>query len=154
MVKIVLGIIIVLLVGYLGFCIEKYYKTRLNIIKEYKKFIEFAERETEFLKTNVEDLIKKFNFTYAELKKIVSSPITGENLKDCLHLSENLRNEIITFITEVTKCDYQSIKGIVKKAHLSCDEMVKAAEKDKIQKGELARKLVILAGIGLIIVII
>ncbi len=154
MIKIVLGIIIVILVGYIGYCIEKYYKARLGIIREYESFIFFAERETEFLKTNVEELISKFEFTYNELKKVISSTINGESIKDCLHLNDKLKSEIATFISEITKCDYRSIKSVISNAKAICNDMIIVAEKDKIQKGELARKLAILAGIGLIIIII
>lgn len=154
MVKIILGIIIVILVGYIGYGIEKFYKTRLGIIEEYKRFITYAERETSFLKTNIDELITNFDFNYQELNRIINYSLTHENLKECIHLTENLKRSIVTFIDEISKCDFLSIKNVFNNAKAECDEMIVKAQKEKVQKGELARKLVILAGFGLIIVII
>ncbi len=154
MVKIILGIIIVILVGYIGYGIEKFYKTRLNIIEEYKRFVAYSERETTFLKTNIHELIKNFEFTYQELIRIINSSLNNEQIKDCIYITDNFKQAVNTFINEISKCDFYSIKSVFNKANQECDEIIIKAQKDKVQKGELARKLVILAGIGLIIVII
>lgn len=154
MIKIVLAIIIVVLVGYLGYGIEKFYKTRLKILLDYKNFIQYAERETVFLKTSVDELIDKFESGTEELKKILTCALGNGQEKDNKILNKECKREIVGFINELSKSDFLSIKNVIATASSKCNEMVSVAEKDKVQKGELSRKLVILLGIGLIIIIL
>ena len=154
MIKIALAIIIVVLVGYLGYGIEKFYKTRLKILLDFKNFIKYAERETAFLKTNVDELVGKFENSTDELKKILLCALEKEEIKVSKVLNEQCKKEIISFINELSKSDFISIKSVIANALSKCDDMLVIAEKDKIQKGELSRKLVILFGIGLIIIVL
>lgn len=154
MIKIVVCIILTLLLAYLGYGIEKYYINRLKTTLEYKKFIIFAERETSFLKTNVLDLVNKFPFEIKDLKELLLSSVEGENAGEVKNISKELKGEIVTFINELCKSDYSKIKMVLKNAYDKCEGLIAIAEKEKSQKGELSRKLIILLGIGIIIILL
>ena len=153
MIKIVLAIVIVVLLGYIGYGIEKYYKTRLKILFDYKNFIDFVRRETDFFKSNVEELIEKYDYSTEYLKALLTRVINNENY-DRKFLSKEESIKIQSFITELSKADYYFKNVVIKNAEELVNQMINLAEKEKIQKGELGRKLIILLGIGLIILII
>ena len=153
MIKIVLAIVIVVLLGYIGYGIEKYYKTRLKILLDYKNFIAFVRRETDFFKSNVEELIEKYDYSTEYLKALLTRVINNENY-DRKFLSKEESIKIQSFITELSKADYYFKNVVIKNAEELVNQMINLAEKEKIQKGELGRKLIILLGIGLIILII
>lgn len=153
MIKIVLAIVIVVLLGYLGYGIERYYKTRLKILRDYKNFIAYVGRETEFFKSNIEELAQKFEYQTKQLNEIISSTVKGEKL-DSIFLTKELISRIVNFITELSNSDYHSKNAVIKNAEELATQSINDAEKDKTQKGELGRKLIILLGIGLIVLII
>ena len=153
MIKIVLAIVIVVLLGYIGYGIEKYYKTRLKILLDYKNFIAFVRRETDFFKSNVEELIEKYDYSTEYLKALLTRVINNENY-DRKFLSKEESIKIQSFITELSKADYYFKNVVINNAEELVNQMINLAEKEKIQKGELGRKLIILLGIGLIILII
>lgn len=153
MIKIVLAIVIVVLLGYIGYGIEKYYKTRLKILLDYKNFIAFVRRETDFFKSNVEELIEKYDYSTEYLKALLTRVINNENY-DRKFLSKEESIKIQNFVTELSKADYYFKNVVIKNAEELVNQMINLAEKEKIQKGELGRKLIILLGIGLIILII
>ena len=153
MIKIVLAIVIVVLLGYIGYGIEKYYKTRLKILLDYKNFIAFVRRETDFFKSNVEELIEKYDYSTEYLKALLTRVINNENY-DRKFLSKEECTKIQSFVTELSKADYYFKNVVIKNAEELVNQMINLAEKEKIQKGELGRKLIILLGIGLIILII
>ncbi|MBR2481085.1 MAG: hypothetical protein IKB56_07270 [Clostridia bacterium] len=153
MIKIVLAIVIVVLLGYIGYGIEKYYKTRLKILLDYKNFIAFVRRETDFFKSNVEELIEKYDYSTEYLKALLTRVINNENY-DRKFLSKEESIKIQSFVTELSKADYYFKNVVIKNAEELVNQMINLAEKEKIQKGELGRKLIILLGIGLIILII
>ncbi len=153
MIKIVLAIVIVVLLGYIGYGIEKYYKTRLKILFDYKNFIDFVRRETDFFKSNVEELIEKYDYSTEYLKALLTRVINNENY-DRKFLSKEESIKIQSFVTELSKADYYFKNVVIKNAEELVNQMINLAEKEKIQKGELGRKLIILLGIGLIILII
>ena len=153
MIKIVLAIVIVVLLGYIGYGIEKYYKTRLKILFDYKNFIDFVRRETDFFKSNVEELIEKYDYSTEYLKALLTRVINNENY-DRKFLSKEESIKIQSFVTELSKADYYFKNVVINNAEELVNQMINLAEKEKIQKGELGRKLIILLGIGLIILII
>lgn len=153
MIKITLAIIIVVLLGYLGYGLEKYYKTRLTILKDYRDFIIFTERETDFLKSNIEQIVEKYPYKSAYLQNLLTNILKNEKC-DCRYLNQELISSVTQFMSELSKVDYNSKNVALKNANDRAQQMISIAEKDKTQKGELGRKLIILLGIGLIILII
>ena len=153
MIKIILAIVVVLLLGYLGYGFEKYYKTRLKILNDYNKFLIFTEQETAFLKSSVTELIERFEYSSTKLKEILTKISNGEVI-DCIYLNKDITNAIKRFLDELSKADYYFKDKVILGAKNNVLELIKQAEKDQTQKGEMGRKLIILLGIGLIIMII
>ncbi len=154
MTKIILGIIIAVLFGYLGLGIEKYYKTRLKIIDDYLNFIKFAERQTEFLKTGIGDLINTFDYRTNELKKILENVVIDSKDEPVHYVQEKNLKEIRTFVVELGKSDYVNKNVVIKDALEVGKRLYNEAEKEQKQKGELIRKLIIVAGIALVLFIL
>ncbi len=154
MIKIILGIIITVLCGYIGLGIEKYYKNCLKIIDDYRNFIRFAERQTEFLKTGINDLISSYDYNTDELKKILDNIVLNENNIGVKYLHATTVNEICSFITELGKSDFVTKNTVIKNALDRAEKLLLEAEKDKKQKGELSRKLIIIGGIALVLLIL
>ena len=152
MIKIAIAIVVVALLGYLGYGIERYYKRRLQVLEDYKSFISFVKRETEFLKSNLMELVKNYDYKTNELKEILYSIVDKTDSKT--NVGAQVIREISTFIGELSKADYYFKNEVVKNAEIIADGLLKQAEKEKSQKGELGRKLLILLGIGLIIIIL
>ena len=149
MIKIVLGIVIICCSAYLGYGIERYYKIRLSIVEEYVQFLRYTESETTFLKTNIMDLIGKYSSKVNQFDALIKS---NSNEKTCsIYLSKELNDEVTTFFNRLTTTDYNSISKLMKHSIEVAEHHYKVAEKEKVQKGELGRKLCILAGVGLLI---
>lgn len=153
MIKIVLSIIVVVLLGYLGYGIEKYYKIRLKILNDYKNFINYVSRETDFYKSNLIELIDKYEYNSRHLKDLLVS-IRDDTKIDNIFLNKSIISNINSFIRKLSIADYYFKNTIIKEANDIAEQMILIGNNDKTQKGELGRKIIILLGIGLIILII
>ena len=153
MIKIAVAIIVVALLGYLGYGIERYYKKRIRILDDYQNFIRFVKRETEFLKSDLIELVKRYDYTTNELKETLNDIIDKTDVKQTF-LGARIVKEIDAFLGELSKADYYFKNQVIKNAEEIAENLLKQAKQDKTQKGELSRKLLILLGIGLIIIIL
>ena len=149
MIKIILSILILCCIAYLGYGIERYYKIRLAIINEYVDFLRYASREIEFLKTNIIDLINKYPSKVKQFDLNISDE-SSINI-DSKYLTKEVNQSISSFFDKLTTTDYNSRSNLLNHSIEVAEQYRLVAEKEKIQKGELSRKLCILAGIGLLI---
>ena len=154
MIKLILCIVIISLIAYVGYGIERFYRIRYLVAKEYNEFLTFVQRETCFLKTTILEMIEKYNFTSIELKQLLVSTVDNSFLEIDKKLDEKLVFEVKSFLKEFCTCDYSNVKSILLNANDKSKILLNSAENEKIQKGELGRKLTILVGIGLLIVLI
>ena len=154
MIKLILCIVLISLIAYVGYGIERFYRIRYLVAKEYNEFLAFVQRETCFLKTTILEMIEKYNFTSKELKQLLVSTIDNSFLEIDKKLDEKLVFEVKSFLKEFCTCDYSNVKSILLNANEKSKILLNSAENEKIQKGELGRKLTILVGIGLLIVLI
>lgn len=154
MIKLSICIVLILLIAYLGYGIERYYSFKLKLAKEYNSFVSYVSRETTFLKSTVVDMIENYNFSSKELKNLLLNEVNGTLNEIDNRISATLKDEIKLFLKELTTCDFGRLKFVVNNALEKSEILVKDAENDRRQKGELARKVIILIGIGLIIILI
>ncbi len=154
MIKLILCIVLISLIAYVGYGIERFYRIRYLVAKEYNEFLTFVQRETCFLKTTILEMIEKYNFTSKELKQLLVSTIDNSFLEIDKKLDDKLVFEVKSFLKEFCTCDYSNVKSILLNANEKSKILLNSAENEKIQKGELGRKLTILVGIGLLIVLI
>ena len=153
MLKITLAIIVVLLLGYLGYGLEKYYKIRLKILNDYNAFLTYVSKETDFYKTDILNLIKNYDYQSNQLKELLLN-VLNKSKNENIFLTKEIIDKINNFINELSIADYYFKNTIIKNAREQASQMILNAEKDKSQKGELGRKMLILLGIGLIVLII
>ena len=155
MLKIILAAVLLVLCAYIGFAVERFYKSRLKILEEYSAFIRYVERETEFLKTDLVELLTSFECT-TELRSAFTSAAAligaGKPVElECKFLSDGAVAEIRAFLAAMSEADYYGKNAVIKHAGKVADELTAKAGKEKIQKGELIRKLMILLGVGLVV---
>jgi hypothetical protein len=154
MIKLSICVVLILLIAYLGYGIERYYSFKLKLAKEYNSFVSYVSRETTFLKSTVVDMIENYNFSSKELKNLLLNEVNGTFNEIDKRISATLKDEIKLFLKELCTCDFGRLKFVVNNALEKSEILVKDAENDRRQKGELARKVIILIGIGLIIILI
>lgn len=159
LIKLILGAVIVIAFAYIGYEIEKYYKTRLRVAEDYCAFVSYADRETEFMKTELCKLMRNYdaNTTYLnESLKACANTIesVGNAVFECKALSKKAVKLICDFFNELSRCDYDTCRNVIKKAYSNAIGIKEDAVKEKTQKGELVRKLFILTGIGILILAI
>ncbi len=158
MLKVVLAAVLLVLCAYIGFAVERFYKTRLKMLEEYSEFVRYVKRETEFLKTDLvalltsfeccNELRETFGSAAALIKEGKPVEITGKYLKDKAYA------EMRAFLAAMSEADYYGKNAVLGHAEEVAAELTAEAGKEKIQKGELIRKLMILLGVGLVVLTI
>lgn len=158
MLKIVLAAVLLVLCAYIGFAVERFYKTRLRMLEEYSEFVRYAKRETEFLKTDLVALLTSFECC-AELKEAFTAAAAlvkeGKPVEiSGKYLTDKAFAEMRAFLAAMSEADYYGKNAVLKHAEEVAAELTAKAGKDKIQRGELIRKLMILLGVGLVVLTI
>ena len=157
--NILAGSLIFLSLTYIGFGIENYYKMKVQVFYEFLDFIDFANNEISYLKTDIISLIKKFHTNYSS--KFSESLLKIENPNkfsienyNIFYLSNNEKQMIITFIQDTTKIDFIGQKQYFESYKNKTKKHINKIEEDKNIKGGLAKKLAPLLGIGILIILI
>ena len=158
MLKIILVAVGLLICVYIGIAVDNYYKSRLNILRDYLGFVRYSERETEFLKTDMPALMGNFECK-SEFKDMLARAISGviEGREAALtsdRLKKSDLDAVNAFMKGLSECDYHSKGALFRYSLGIAEEMEKTAEKEKKQKGELIKKLMFLLGVGLVILAI
>jgi hypothetical protein len=160
MVRILAGAVLMIVMFYLGAGIEKYYKRRHEIYKDFYDFLQYASREIGFLKTDIISIIENFgNEKSGNFIKILNS------VKDCVqkgldikvetsYLNANEKLAVVSFFNSLSKSDFTEQEKLFNRYKLETGDKLKTAEKQKKEKGELYKKLFILGGVGLLIIVI
>ena len=146
--------------AYLGFAIEKYYKNRHGLVSDFYEFLQYASREIQFLKTDILTLISNFNSGRAGafskvLESVKESVQKGEEIKidnPFLNASEKLM--VSGFFLGISKSDYCEQEKVFKRYLSETESKLKQTEKQKKNNGELIKKLFILIGVGILIILI
>ena len=112
MIKLILMAVALLICIFSGVAVEAYFKARSAIINDYLAFIRYAKRETEFLKTDAEQLIKDYR-SGSEFRKILEGALTAlKEGKPPICAADKLKpkanEEISAFFKGLTECDYYS----------------------------------------------
>jgi hypothetical protein len=138
---------------------ERHYIKRAAYFNMFLEFVRHAEREILFLKvdilTIINEYIKTMNNAPIEVFNEARSCITkGEQVKiSVAYLNENERCQTANFFNGISKLTNDQNKYFrVHENELL--EKIDLVNKQKKEKGELGKKLCILVGIVLVIVII
>jgi hypothetical protein len=145
---------------YVGTQIEKRYKKRAIFYEEFLEFLRFAAREIRYLRTDMLSILSEFakndNKMIAMLLLEVNKQIiAGKSVQvkePILDTNECL--QIDSFFRDIAKCDAEDSMTLLTRYESEiCDKSI-IVNKQKKEKGELAKKLCILSGIALMIVVI
>ena len=158
MIKLVLMAVALLICVFSGYAVEAYFKSRSAVINDFLAFIRYAKRETEFLKTDAEQLMKNFGCA-SDFSKILESALAA--LREgkapvCAYdkLKKNVNDEISAFFKGLTECDYYSKDALFGYSVSVAEKLKKQSDKELKQKGELIKKLMFLLGVGLVVLLI
>jgi len=160
LIKLIAGAMLMAVMFYIGIAIERFYKKRADCVVEFADFLSYASREISFLKTDIlsvmgsfiKDGTTPFKKMLAEVKTAFEkgTPLSFDNA----YLTAGDKDLIKKFFNGIKKSDFQEQERLFKRTAAETNESVKVAIKQKKEKGELIKKLFILAGVGLMIVII
>lgn len=151
---------------YIGMSVERHYKQRATLFKEFFEFLQYAAREIGFLKTDIVTLIERYTKNKAGekrkesdlagiLKKVGEDISTDREIKvESALLKEPEKELVSSFFRDIMKSGFKEQEKVFARYSGESAERVKTAEKQKKEKGELTKKLCILAGVGLLIVLI
>lgn len=155
----VAGILIVIAFTYIGIGIDNFYKTKINILNEFCEFIQFAQSEICYLKTNIIEVTKKYNSIYGSRLSIalneIKNPveIKAEDLRLVMFTPKE-KQLFVTFIQEISRLDSDRQKAYAIEYKKNVKEHIESMQKEEQTKGKLAKKLAPLLGLGIMIVII
>lgn len=160
MVNMIIGALLFAAMTYLGVGIDLYYRERLRLAEDYAVFIAHARLELKFLKTDLETLLNSYKGGKTkEFKKLLDKCAallgTGEEATvESAYLSEPQKKAFAAFINSLAKADYTDLALLIGHAEEESAELLKGARAGKTNKGELYRKLLILAGVGIMIMVL
>lgn len=145
---------------YIGVSIDRHYKKRLDTVRDFSDFLAYASREISFLKTDILTVVSNYikgrtSPLSDALAKIKDSYEKGEKLTiENPYISAEDKEIIVRFFEGIKKSDYKEQEKLFQKTIVEAGERVRISEKQKKEKGELIKKLCILAGVGLMILIV
>ncbi len=153
------GVLILIACCYGGYGIDNFYKCKLTTIKDFLSFINFTLTEISYLKTSMPNVIEKYHKNYpsklSKALKTIENPQTADNQSININfLSENEKTLILSFIRDITRLDMAGHKAYIEDYKHKVNKITQELEKDMRTKGNLAKKLAPLLGLGIMIVIL
>lgn len=144
----------------IGNKIDRHYKKRADYYNNLFEFVRHAEREITLLKSDIvtimSDYIKGMNSNQnIVFQDVLNSISNNDPIRiNANYLNENEKREVESFFEGFAKIDSNNQEKFFKRHEDFAINRVELSRKQKKEKGELGKKLCILAGIVLIIVII
>jgi len=146
--------------AYIGIGIDKFYKMRVDFLKCFLDFLDYAAREAGFLKTGILSIIA----LYCEAEATcLTNPLkqTAEQLQNGqkaavngAYLTSRDKRLYESFFAGLVNADYKSQQAHFGRCRAETEELLRDAEKNKKNKGELTRKLMALGGVALMVIVI
>lgn len=160
MIRLAVGATLMAIVTYIGIGIDRFYKMRVEYLRGFADFLSYASREVSFLKTDILSIISLYCTSKpSSLTKYLSN--TAKQLKggekiniDCVYLNKADKLLYENFFTNLVNADYRNQEKLFCHSIAETTELIKDAEKNKKNKGELIRKLMALGGISLMVIVV
>ncbi len=155
----VAGILIVIACTYMGFGYNNYYVAKLNIIKDFSTFIDFAIAEIAYLRTDLFGLIDKYNkmnpsvLSRALLSVDNPTMFGAEKLKLAL-LNNKEKQLVVTFIKDIASLGTDGQRAFAQEYKLRVNKQIEFIESEQLKKGMLVKKLAPFLGLGILIILI
>lgn len=160
MIRLAVGATLMAVVTYIGIGVDRFYKMRVEYLKGFADFLDYASKEAGFLKTDILRIISLYCETESScLTKYLKE--TAKQLQDgikpnadCVYLTKKDKRIYESFFEALVSADYQTQAKVFARNIAETAEMIKEAEKNKKNKGELIRKLMALGGVALMVIVV
>jgi len=159
MLHIVAGVLIIASSVFLGYSVKNMYDLRCKIADEFFRFINFAQSEISFYRTDLKQLIEKFaEENINELAEILTSLPEPQNVKaediKSLHTAFSTKKLIAEFLRGISSLDKGSLDAHVETFKNYCQQDIAVLKNDVEFKGKTFKKLSPLLGIAVLILIL
>ncbi|NLO64266.1 MAG: hypothetical protein GX095_03370 [Clostridiales bacterium] len=160
MIRLAVGATLMAVAAYIGIGIDKFYKMRVDYLKDFADFLGYASREAGFLKTDILRIISLYCASRSSnLTKYLQQ--TKQQLEngnaptiDCVFLAKKDKKLYESFFEGLKSADYRTQEKLFLHSIAETSELIKEAEKNKKNKGELIRKLMALGGVALMVIVL
>ncbi|MDD3947824.1 MAG: stage III sporulation protein AB [Clostridia bacterium] len=160
MIRLAVGATLMAVVTYIGMGIDRFYKMRVEYLKGFADFLSYASREAGFLKTDILRIISLYCASESSnltkfLKETAKKLESGEQPAiDCVYLTKKDKRLYESFFQGLINADYRTQEKLFSHHIAEISELLKEAENNKKNKGELIRKLMALGGVALMVIVI
>lgn len=160
MLTIIAGSILFCVTSFMGIQVKKYYKNKEIFFKEMKDFSYFAENKISLLKTPIKEIIISFiQDKKGETKKILSEMLLFFDDNDDKHCSSIFLNKneselIFDFLKNIGKTDLKNVVVLIRAFRNDISDLYEKSKIEYTKKGVLYYKLLVLAGIALMLIVI
>ena len=161
MYKYIALLIIFFIVCYVGYLIKKTYKTKLDFLISYKKFLEYVlfeikNSKTEFIKIVSNYIINNKNIFSNILEKYNNDIYNNYDLvlPKYLFLSNEETSFIKMFFKNIANYDYINTIKFIEKNIFEIDNFIEKAKNELTKKGDLYYKLSIMLAFFIVIILI
>ncbi|HKL73979.1 MAG TPA: hypothetical protein VJ903_03710 [Clostridia bacterium] len=149
MYSIIGGILIFGVSIYIGFAINNIYKSRCDFLYEIPLFINFCDGEIAFYNLTIEEIVEKYSQVYPNslIMKCINNQNDNINYKNELNLIQTITEGIKSLDRQSHKAFFTSLRETVA---LETEKAVK----DASIRGNMAKRLSPLLGLGILILLI
>lgn len=160
MIRLAAGAALMAASAYIGVGIDKFYKMRVEFLKSLLDFLDYAAREAGFLKTGILNIISLYCEAESSalthyLKQTAEQLQSGQKaVISCAYLTNRDKRLYESFFAGLAGADYKSQQAHFARCRAETETLIKDAEKNKKNKGELIRKLMALGGVALMVIVI
>ncbi len=157
MVNVIIGTILLVVSTYIGIKIDSYYKERSNIIKEWLEFLQESNKQIKYFKTDIISIMarceqQRIAKVVGEIKEQLTENTAIE--VDSVYLNDKEKEIIIRYFKGVIGCDIAAQTTLAECTEQDMERQIGVAERQKKEKGELIKKLMILLGVALLIIVL
>lgn len=160
MIRLAAGAALMVATAYIGAGIDKFYKMRVDFLKSFLDFVDYAAREASFLKTGIICIISLY--CDAESSSLTHSlKLTAQQMQNgqrpsvaAAYLTNRDKKLYESFFAGLVNADFKSQQAHFARCRAETEDLLKDAEKNKKNKGELIRKLMALGGVALMVIVI
>ncbi len=157
MINALIGTTLLVLFSFIGIQVDAFYKERNNIIKEWAEFIQECNKQISYFKTDILSIMahceqKKISKTVLKMQEQMSSGVGLE--VDSVYLNDKEKAIITRYFNGIIGCDIEANTALAECTALDMERQIAVAEKQKKERGELIKKLMMLLGVALLIMVL
>ncbi|MFI3229166.1 MAG: hypothetical protein R3Y23_03255 [Bacillota bacterium] len=157
MANLLLGTVLLVFSTFIGIKIDAYYKERSLVIKEWSEFLYECNKKITYFKTDILTIMRECEqqkIAKDVLELSVAMEKSTELIIDNVYLNDKEKATIVRFFMGITGCDIEAQTTLTECTMQDIAVQMSLAERQKKERGELIKKLMILLGITLMIIVL